>query len=60
MSIKTAGKRLYKICMKNPATMRDRERPTDRTKTICNSCHAIRLGHDLSDIMRYNRVKGIC
>lgn len=54
-----AGKRKCKLCWKNEATVRDRERPTEKTKTICGECHANRLKQDLAFVLSYNRSRGI-
>ncbi len=48
-----------KLCWKNEATVRDRNTPTERRKTICKECHEKRLNHDMAFILRYNRARGI-
>jgi len=50
---------MCKLCWKNKATVRDRDNPTDRRKTICSECHKRRLAHDLAYMLRYNRTRGI-
>ena len=48
-----------KLCWTNEATVRDRDRPGDKRKTICAECHRRRLAEDMSYLLRYNRARGI-
>lgn len=46
------AKKLCKICVKNPATVPDRERMGRMTNRICTACHSMRLRGDIEAIMR--------
>ena len=48
-----------KLCWSNEATVRDRNTPTDKRKTICSECHKRRLAHDIAYIVRYKKSRGI-
>lgn len=54
------GKRRCKLCWENEATVRDRENPTEKMKTVCGECHTQRIKRDMAWILRYNRARGIC
>jgi hypothetical protein len=43
------------ICRDKEATVRDRERPSDRRKTICEDCHRERLVGDFKHILSVER-----